>query len=131
MVIFNLRMRRIVLAVLLLFFYRVSSATGRIHVIPEPVAVTAKPGSFYLRQGATLAVEGDSTAGIAGWLVAQVREQTGLLLKEEMGGRGAIVVLVGEKYRGKGAEGYSLGVSTSGVRIEAGSPEGAFYGMQT
>ena len=142
MIIFNFRIRRIGLTVLLLSFCgmvtagsgrdgSVSPGSGRIHVIPEPVSVTEKPGSFYLRQGATLAVEGDSTAGIAGWLVAQVREQTGILLKEEKGGRGAIIVLVGEKYRGAGREGYSIGVSSAGVRIEAGSPAGAFYGMQT
>src|SRR5580700_1160826 len=104
MVIFNLRFRRIGLAVLLVNSCgsvwagggsvwaangrdgSVSAAAGRIHVIPEPVSVTEKPGSFYLRQGATLAVEGDSMAGIAGWLVGQVREQTGILLKEEKGG---------------------------------------------
>lgn len=149
MVIFNLHFRRTGLALLLVSLCgsvwagggsvwaasgrdgSVSAAGGRIHVIPEPMSVTEKPGSFYLRQGATLAVEGDSMAGIAGWLVGQVREQTGILLKEEKGGRGAIVVLVGEKYRGKGAEGYSLGVSSAGVRIEAGSSAGAFYGMQT
>ena len=54
-------------------------------MIPEPVSVTEKPGSFYLRQGATLAVEGDSLAGIAVWLTGQVQEQTGILLKEEKG----------------------------------------------
>src|SRR5580658_8713569 len=130
MFIFNLRMRRIVLAVLLLFFCGASSAGGRIHVIPEPVSVTEKPGSFYLRQGATLAVEGDSTAGISAWLVGRVREQTGVLLREEKGARGAIVVVVGEKYRGKGAEGYRLGVSSSGVRIEAEVRKGPFTGCR-
>jgi hexosaminidase len=142
MIIFNFRIRRIWLTVLLLFIYGCvsarggrdgsgSAADGRVHVIPEPVSVTEKPGSFYLRQGAALAVEGDSTAGIAGWLVGQVRDETGVTLHEEKGSRGAIVVLVGEKYRGRGKEGYSLSVSSSGVRIEAGSPAGAFYGMQT
>src|SRR5579863_7427255 len=131
MLTFNSRIRRIWRVFPLLFICgSVAAAGGRVHVIPAPVSVTEKPGSFYLRQGATLAVEGDSTAGIAGWLVGQVREQTGILLKQERGGRGAIVVLVGEKYKGKGAEGYSLGVSSAGVRIEAGSPAGAFYGMQ-
>src|SRR5580698_6775514 len=136
MVNFNLRIRRIGLAVLLLFLGGSAWAgdgsggsgsawggsgfawgrsgfgwggsgsawtgAGRIHVIPEPVSVTEKPGSFYLRQGTTLALEGDSTAGLADWMVGQVREQTGILLKYEKGGRGAIVVVVGEKYRGKG-----------------------------
>jgi hexosaminidase len=131
MVIFNLRKRRRELIVFLLFWATTSRAGGRIHVIPEPVSITEKSGSFYLRQGATLAVEGDSSAGIADWLAGQVREQTGVLLKEEKGSRGAIVVLVAAKYKGKGAEGYNLSVSSSGVRIEAESPAGAFYGMQT
>lgn len=137
----NSRVRRIGVAVL--FFLTGASATaagvgnrgmaaagGRVHVIPEPVSVAEKPGSFYLRQGATLAVEGDSTAGIAGWLVGQVRDQTGLTLREEKGTRGTIDVQVSGKYKGA-ASGYSLSVSTSGIRLEAGSPAGAFYGMQT
>jgi hexosaminidase len=131
MVIFNLLKRRTELMVFLLFWAATSRAGGRIHVIPEPVSITEKPGSFYLRQSATLAVEGDSSTGIADWLTGQVKEQTGLLLKEEKGSRGAIVVLVAAKYTGRGAEGYNLSVSSSGVRIEAESPAGAFYGMQT
>ncbi len=119
------------LFVLFLCFYNsVSAAGGRTHVIPEPVSVTEKPGSFYLRQGTTLAVEGDSTSGIAAWLVGRVREETGISLHEEKGSKGAIVVQVWERYKG-GRSGYSLSVSASGIRIEAGSPEGAFYGMQT
>src|ERR1700761_699908 len=105
MVIFNLSIRGVWLAVLLLTFGdavsaagggggSISAAGGRVHVIPEPVSVTEKPGSFYLRQGATLAVEGDSTAGIAGWLIGQVRDQAGVVLHEEKGSKGAIVVSV-------------------------------------
>ena len=132
MIIFKISGVRACLTVLFFSFCgSLSAADGRIHIIPEPVSVVEKPGSFYLRQGATLAVEGDSTAGLADWLVGQVRDQTGVTLHEGKGGRGAMVVLVGEKYKGRGAEGYSLSVSSSGVRIEAGSPAGAFYGMQT
>ena len=110
----------------------VSAGTGRVHVIPEPVSVTEKPGSFMLRQGAVLAVEGDSLGNIASVLTGQLRDQTGLVLHEEKGSRGAIVVQV-DKGTDKsfGSEGYSLTVSSSGIRIRAVSAAGAFYGMQT
>jgi len=107
------------------------AADGRVHVIPEPVSVTEKPGSFNLRQGAVLAVEGDSAAAVVSWMAGQVRDQTGITLREEKGNKGAIVVVVGGSYRGRGAEGYNLSVRSSGIRIEAGGAAGAWYGMQT
>jgi hexosaminidase len=123
--------RRLRLSFLFFSFYGIASAAGgRVHVIPEPVSVMEKPGSFNLRQGATLAIEGDSLSGLSAWLNAQVRDQTGISLHEEKGGRGAIVIRVGKGEEG-GREGYRLSVSSSGVRITAGSPAGAFYGMQT
>src|SRR5579872_3157860 len=123
--------RRIWLAVLFLSPYVVvSAAGGRIHIVPEPVSVVERPGSFILRQGATLAVEGDSLSGISAWFVAQVKEQTGISLREEKAGRGAIFVHVG-KDKEAGREGYSLTVSSSGIHINASAPAGAFYGMQT
>lgn len=80
---------RVWLTVLFLSFYgSLSAAGGRIHVIPEPASVMEKPGSFYLRQGATLAVEGDSLAGITDWVVQQVKDQTGITLREEKGEEG-------------------------------------------
>ena len=122
---------RLWLSVLFLPFYgTLSAAAGRIHVIPEPVSVTEKSGSFNLRQGATLVVDGDSTAGIATWFIQEMRDQTGISLREEKGGRGAITVHVGIN-AADGKEGYSLAVTGSGIRISAGTAAGAFYGMQT
>src|ERR1700722_15348863 len=132
--IFKITDGRVRLFVLFVCFYgSVSAAAGRIHVIPEPVSVTEKPGSFNLRQGATLAVDGDSMSGITAWVIQQVRDQTGILLREEKGGRGVITVHVGMAGTGAagGREGYSLAVTTSGIRINAGTAAGAFYGMQT
>jgi hypothetical protein len=122
---------RVWLAVLLLSFCETVSAAagGRIHVmIPEPASVTEKPGNFYLRQGAMLAVDGDSLAGIADWvMVGQVKDQTGITLREEKGGRGAIIVRVGEGGGGAtgGKEGYTLTVSSV---QESGSVRGRLRG---
>src|SRR5579863_1369195 len=104
---------RVLLTVLLFSGYgSLVAAGGRVHVIPEPVSVTEKPGSFNLRQGATLSVAGDSTAGITAWLVGQVRDQTGIMLHEDKGIKGAIVVQVSKGYKGKGSDGYNLSVSS-------------------
>src|ERR1700722_325400 len=92
-----------------------AAAGGSVHVIPEPVSVVEKPGSFMLRQGAHVAVEGDSAGGLSGWLIGAVREQTGLVLREEKGSRGVIVVQVDKNAdKRMGLEGYSLTVSSSG-----------------
>ncbi|HXD79015.1 MAG TPA: family 20 glycosylhydrolase [Puia sp.] len=125
------RSRRLRLLLIFLLSYGMVSATGsRIHVIPEPVSVTDKPGSFTLREGSAVSIEGDSLSGVGAWLVAQVRDQTGIKLHEEKGNRGAIVIDV-DKNRTNGREGYTLSVSSSGIRIHAATPAGAFYGMQT
>src|ERR1700735_2097398 len=122
---------RVWLSVLFLPFYgTLSAAAGRIHVIPEPVSVTEKPGSFNLRQGATVVVDGDSTAGVTAWFIQEMRDQTGISLREEKGGRGAITVHVGIN-AANGREGYSLAVTGSGIRIRAGTAGGGFYGGRT
>jgi hexosaminidase len=109
-----------------------SAAGGGIHVIPQPVSVTEKPGSFMLRPGATLAVEGDSLAGMAAWLAGQVHDLTGISLHQGRGGKGAIVIQLGEgRDAAQGPEGYQLSVTNAGIRLSAKSPAGIFYGMQT
>ncbi|HEV3324566.1 MAG TPA: family 20 glycosylhydrolase [Puia sp.] len=134
------RARRAWLPFLFLFF-SVSAVGGGIHVIPQPVSVTEKPGSFMLRQGATLAVEGDSLAGSAAWLVGQVHDLTGISLRQGRGGKGVIVIhlgggdVAGGNVAGgdvaPGPEGYQLSVTPAGIRLNAGTPAGLFYGMQT
>jgi hexosaminidase len=136
--IFIFRGRRAGLPFLFSFFFvfaagsgfTASAAGGGIHVIPQPVSVTERPGSFMLRPGATLAVEGDSLAGTAAWLAGQVHDLTGISLRQGRGGKGAIVIHLGEG-GDVGSEGYKLLVTAAGIRLSAKTPAGIFYGVQT
>ena len=121
-------------------FLAVSAADGRIHVIPQPVSVTEKPGDLVLRSGATLVVEGatlvmdgDSLATTAAWFTEQVQTLTGLQLRQGRGGKQTIIVhIIGVKDNtAMRKEQYSLSVTPSGIRITAADPAGIFYGLQT
>jgi hexosaminidase len=137
---FFLRFRHISLALLFsVAFLAVSAAGGHIHIIPQPVSVTEKPGDFVLRSGATLVAEGDSLATTAAWFTEQVQALTGVQLRQGRGGKQAIIVRLisgADKVAGQEAmalhpDGYQLSVSPSGIRLSARSPAGIFYGLQT
>ena len=127
------RGRRACLSFLFLgFLFSASAAGGGIHVIPQPVSVVEKPGSFSLRPGAMLVTEGDSLAWTAAWLMEQLHGQTGISLRQGRGSKGAIVIRLGEgKDAVTGAEGYQLSVTPAGIRLSASTSAGIFYGMQT
>jgi hexosaminidase len=113
-------------------FLAVSAAGGRIHIIPQPVSVTEKPGDFVLRSGATLVVEGDSLATTAAWFTEQVQALTGIQLRQGKGGKQAIIFDIAHRDKsGIHPNGYSLSVTPSGIRINADDPAGIFYGLQT
>ena len=130
---FFLRSRHISLALLFsVAFLAVSAADGRIHIIPQPVSVTEKPGDFVLRSGATLVVEGDSLATTAVWFTEQVQALTGVQLRQGRGGKQAIILDIAHRDKsGIHPNGYSLSVTPSGIRINADDPAGIFYGLQT
>ena len=121
------------LALLCSFTFLAAFADGRIHIIPEPVSVTEKPGEFVLRSGATLVVEGDSLGGTAAWFTEQVQTLTGLQLRQGRGGKQTITLhLIGVRdHTAMRKEQYNLSVTPSGIHITAADPAGIFYGLQT
>jgi hexosaminidase len=130
---FFLRFRHISLALLFsVAFLAVSAADGRIHIIPQPVSVTEKPGDYVLRSGATLVAEGDSLATTAAWFTEQVQALTGVQLRQGSGGKQAIILDIAHQDKsGIHPNGYSLSVTPSGIHINADDPAGIFYGLQT
>jgi hexosaminidase len=101
-----------------------SATPPTIHIIPEPVSVTAKPGHFTLTSSTTIVIEGDSLAQTAAWLAGKLHIQQG------KGGKQRIILKITPGQTGK-REGYTLEVTTTTVRIGANSAAGVFYGLQT
>ncbi|HVS98237.1 MAG TPA: family 20 glycosylhydrolase [Puia sp.] len=99
--------------------------TPGIHIIPQPVSVRENSGHFSLGPDTRIVAEGDSLAQTAAWLGEHLH------LSPNKGGKQRIVLHVGSAAAAIGREGYSLSVTPSAIRIDANSPAGVFYGIQT
>jgi hexosaminidase len=102
------------------------------NIIPMPVRVEALEGSFVLTADSVI-VAGPGTHLKAEQLAGFLRPATGfaLPLLEESSGVPAIYLMLDDRLKGLGAEGYELEVSTSGVKLRASSVTGLFYAGQT
>ncbi|HZK65785.1 MAG TPA: beta-N-acetylhexosaminidase, partial [Puia sp.] len=111
-----------------------ANGTG-IHIIPEPVRVTEKPGQFILDQKVSLqmSAQDPSLHETAQWFRAELAQVTGISnLEKKSGGRAIQLHLTTDEDKNNlGREGYHLTVSPSGISLSANSSAGIFYGMQT
>ena len=99
-------------------------------LVPRPSSLHAVPGgSFTLtRHTRIVARPGSGTAG--GYLAGILRRSTGYRLPvvAEAGSRDVIALALSGREKG---ESYRLDVSRASVRLEAGTPQGLFRGVQT
>jgi hexosaminidase len=104
-------------------------------VVPVPVSMTTVPGqSFTLAHGAPIVVAPGGRS-VAEQLAAILRPSTGYPLPVLTGsGAGAApggIVLSLTRDSALGNEGYRLDVTSEGVQLQAATPAGLFYGVQT
>src|ERR1039458_6485330 len=105
-------------------------------VIPQPVSVEMRPSSFHLRPGMSIVV----TAGkpearqVGDYLANGVAAPTGWKWKisesTKLSGRANAIALVLTQADNH-PEGYDLTITAHGVRIQASTGAGLFYGVQT
>jgi hexosaminidase len=114
------------------------SAPGGPAVIPRPSKMEVGRGSFPLGPKTTILYFSESTdvRPVAENLAAKLRRPTGFPLEVRPAAGGnvpsqAIVLRTDERLSRLGNEGYELACSKTGVKIEAASPAGLFYGVQT
>jgi hexosaminidase len=102
------------------------------NIIPLPVLVEALEGSFVLGID-TVIVAGPGTLLKAEQLADFLRPATGFVLPvlEESSGVPAIHLMLDDRLRGLGSEGYELEVGGSGVKLRASSLTGLFYAGQS
>jgi hexosaminidase len=100
------------------------------HVVPAPASLRTVPGvSFTLtKKTRIVARPGSGTAG--GYLAGVLRRSTGYPLPVTGSGGSHDVIDLALSRKEKG-EGYRLAVTKASVRLEAGSAEGLFRGVQT
>ena len=109
------------------------ASTPHIHLIPQPVSLTEKPGQFVLDAQVSVVTDNASLDDAAKWFSTRIMAMTGIALRQGGGGKKKILLQVGAmKDRNLlGKEGYVLDVTPSSIRIRANDPAGVFYGMQT
>jgi hexosaminidase len=102
------------------------------NIIPMPVQVEALEGSFVLTADSVI-VAGPGTLPKAEQLADFLRPATGFALPvlDESSGVPAIHLMLDDRLRGLGSEGYELEVASSGVKLRASSQAGLFYAGQS
>jgi hexosaminidase len=107
-----------------------------ISVIPKPLSVKKESGSFVLSKSTMIVFDSDvdGLQRIANDLAARLRTVTGYAIPvtdhlTDGADRTIVLTTVGD--RKLGLEGYRLNVTKKSVRIEASTPAGIFYGVQT
>ena len=104
-----------------------------IHIIPKPLELAAKEGSFSIDRKTTIfASEEEGTLKVANQLADLLNDITGLMPEVVSGkpeNENSMFLTVNREI--PNPEGYVLKVAENGISIEGGSPSGVFYGIQT
>ncbi|SDD42326.1 beta-N-acetylhexosaminidase [Niabella drilacis] len=129
-------MNKRILTVFALAFSLLGSAQQKnavVALIPEPVSVIEKPGSFALPQNVTISLPAKADLGHTYALLKDRISNTGATVQEQKENTSATINLVLNKRADSrlGDEGYTLSVTTGGVTVTANKPAGLFYGAQT
>src|SRR5882757_414750 len=119
-----------IISLLTLFFVSICATAEPIHLIPQPVSVTEKPGRFAIDAGVSLQVKDEALRPAASWFSSQVASSMGLQLQQGRGKRQIILESPADR-NVLGKEGYALTITPSVIHIRANEAAGAFYGLQT
>ena len=95
-------------------------------LIPQPQSILPGEGRLHLTAASTLQADAEFVS-VAMLLQRELRASTGF--EWPIVAHGGTVTLL--KQSGLGSEGYGLDVTTTGARVTAESPAGAFYGTRT
>lgn len=103
-----------------------------INVIPAPVSVEERSGTFKLADGMTIVAENGEPAEVAEFYAARLMRSTGyeIGVSDRVPRNGDIVLRLLDDGSVQ-PEGYILEVSADGIIVTAGDRSGLFYGMGT
>jgi len=106
-----------------------------IAIIPEPVSLVKKDGSFNLKDNTVINLIGNDKDAIKAvdYLTASISGATGFkwVVKNSAAGSAINLSILASKDNELGTEGYKLVVSPQSVSISANQAAGLFYGVQT
>ena len=102
-----------------------------INVIPTPVSLVQNEGSFKLNKNTVLSISTPEAKTIGEYFAAKMNQATGYQITVSDQAASNNIALVLDNELDINNEGYTLDVTTKGVTIQAKTPHGLFYGMQT
>ena len=102
------------------------------HIIPAPLSMELKNGSFLIDENVSIKADAKdkATADVAHFFTNYVKEITGISLSHTALKSKTIEFKL-EKINEIGEEGYTLSVTPLSILIKANTPKGLFYGVQT
>ena len=100
-----------------------------INLIPAPLSMQQQDGKFTLTSGTTFKASSEEAKSVAEFFVKKLKASTGFDLAIN-DAKGDIVLNIDPSLN-MNEEGYKLEVTPSAININAKTPAGVFYGMQT
>ncbi len=131
-------MKKLLACIILLggSFILFAQTTPTISLVPAPVSLAQKTGSFLLTNKTIIAVgtfDADANR-VANFLSTAITVPTGFknpVINKMVAGNSIRLVLLSVADKTLGTEGYKLSVTPNGVILSANKPAGLFYGVQT
>lgn len=109
-------------------FATLYAAAQDINIIPKPVLLVEKSGSFIITKNTPLVAKTKDEIKSANFLNDYIKSCYGFSLPLKISGNKGIIITAANR---TGKDGYTLNVNTSSVSISGNTAPGAFYGMQT
>ena len=126
---------RIIVFLLLCFFSTNSFSVNKYNIVPYPQQLVPQSGEFVFNAKTRIlcSLKQTETLKLAQQFAAQLKLVSGLNLKicDLTGADTTNAVLFQEHINQENTESYSLQISTKTIRIESGSANGFFYGLQS
>ena len=102
-----------------------------IHIIPMPSSLVQQEGQFTLTSGTSFYAPSPEAKTLAEFFAAKLKTSTGFDLAIADAEQAGSIALLMDASLDMNDEGYQLAVSPQGVKIQAKTPQGLFYGMQS
>ena len=106
----------------------VSAQSAATVIIPRPLEAAQVKGSYVVTPKTVISVSDESLVRPAEIFAGYVASEAGMTLAVEKGGKKGIVLSLDSSL---GKEEYTLDVTSKGVSIKGGTPQGVFYGLQS
>jgi hexosaminidase len=101
-------------------------------LIPIPEKLELRKGNFAIQNGTVVYCNSTELLPVAGYMNTKLSAAMGFNLKTiEGSGKGINLVILENKDKNLGDEGYQLDVTPAGVELIANKANGIFYGVQT